>query len=880
MKIRAHKLKCNYNLITQTICKKHVIFFHWMAMLFLLSAYSPAFSQGQFIDTRYKDHLLSYTERVDILVSQMTLEEKVSQMMSRTPHDLTRFGIPGYEWSGMSAHNIERGDACTIFPHAIAQASTWDQDLIYEIGTALSDEARGLYNSGYPRMGLTFWAPVVEMARDPRWGRTHECYGEDPYLTAQIALQWVKGIQGSHPHYLKAIAAPKHFAANNEEWDRHNGSSNIDEQLLREYYLKPYEILIKEGQAMGIMAAYNRLNEVPCIANKMLLTDILRKDWGFKGTVVTDCNGIEDLYKGHQYAKDVDEAIAMAVNAGVDIECGNTFKDHLLEVVKSGKISEKTIDRAVKRIMFSRFMLGLYDPPDLVPFNKIDRAVADSEQHRLLAREAARKAIILLKNKGHLLPLDKETLKSVAIIGPNAAVCLMGGYTGKYSLAVSPLDGIRNKLGAEKVHYVKGTDVQIQLPAIPSQYLIPAHRKKGAHGLYGEYFNNTDCSGEPVFTRVDSVINFNFGKGSPDPRIHNKYYSIRWTGQFIAPESGPYFIGGTFDDAIRLWLDGKLIIDKSKNRNQNTAAVKVILKKGTHYRIGIEFTQHWYKSKITLGGAPPDPDKFDKAVSAAKNADVAILVIGSNEETEGEGRDRSDIKLPGDQRDLVEAVLKVNPKTIVVLQNGAPLSIPWIQGHVPAIIETFYNGEEGGNALADVLFGDYNPAGRLPLTVYTSVEQLPPFSDYDLRKGRTYMYPTAPDGSRIKPLYPFGFGLSYTDFQYGNLQLAGDQILADDTLQARIAITNTGKRTGEEVVQLYIHPKKSKAGRPVKQLVGFERIPLKPGETKTVAFSVPTENFTSWDVNKKAFSAEAGEYEIMAGSSSADIRSIAKFTVK
>ncbi len=836
----------------------------------------------------YKDYTQSFEARVDDLLSKMTLEEKISQMSSRISQNLHRFDIKGYDWSGQNTHciKVKKGEGvATIFPHAIAQASTWNKELIHNIASAISDEARAQYHMGNPKVGLTFWAPVVELARDSRWGRTHESYGEDTYLTSQISMAYVKGIQGDDPKYLKAIAAPKHFIANNEEWNRHNGSSDIDEQLLREYYLKPYQVLVQEGNAQSIMAAYNRLNGVPCQGNKMLLTDILRDEWGFEGSVVTDCNGLRDLFQGHKYANNVHEAIALALNSGIDMECGDEFKKYLLDVVNSGKVSEETIDIAVRRLLLSRFRLGLYDPSDLVSYTKISKSVIDSPEHRALALQAAREAIILLKNSslsgqgGNLLPLDKSKINSIAVIGPSADICQMGGYTSAYSEAISPLAGIRNKVGNGKVNYAKGTGIKIELPVISSDYLVPPNARKGERGLLGEYFNNTECSGEPVFTRIDPVIDFDYSKGSPSERIRNDYYSIRWTGQFISPVSGPYYIGGAFDDAIRLYLDGELIIDKTKNRNQSSSAVKVELEKGKHYDLRIEFTEHWYKSKMKLWGAPPDPNKFKEAVAAAKKSDVAIVVVGTDETVEKEGVDRSDLKLPGDQRDLIEAVLKANPKTIVVMQNGGPLSINWIDDNIPAIIETFFNGEEGGNALADVIFGDYNPAGRLPLTVYKSVNQLPDISDYDIRKGRTYMYNKTPDGTAIEPLYHFGYGLSYTQFGYGKLKVKSRKIDSSENLEVSVKVSNTGSRVGDEVVQLYIRDKESSVTRPLKQLVGFERIPLQPKETKTVRFIVPAKELGFWDVDKKAFFVEPGEFDVLVGSSSNEIKQVGLFKV-
>ena len=488
-----------------------------------------------------------------------------------------------------------------------------------------------------------------------------------------------------------------------------------------------------------------------------------------------------------------------------------------------------------------------------------------------------------MKNEGNILPLDKNKIKTIAVIGPTADVCQMGGYSGKYSIAVSPLDGIKNKIDSSKVKYVKGTDIKITLPVIPTKYLVPPDAKAGEHGLFGEYFNNTDCSGDPVFARIDSVIDFNYSRSSPDPQIKNDYYSIRWTGQFIAPVSGPYYIGGAFDDAILLYFDNKLIIDKTLNRNQNSAAVKVELEKGKHYDLRIDFTEHWYKSKMRLWGAPQDPEKFREAREAAKLADIAIVVIGTDETVEKEGVDRSSLELPGDQKDLIKAVHEANPKTIVVMQNGSPLAINWTNDNIPAILETFYNGEEGGNALADVLFGDYNPAGRLPQTFYKSDEQLPSISDYDIRKGRTYMYPVRnfvnPASQNEEPLYPFGYGLSYTEFSYSPLKISSENIDPTKSVTISIMVTNIGERGGDEVVQLYVRDEEASVPRPIKQLMGFERISLAPNESKTVSFVLPAKDLSFWDVSKKAFVIEPGMFEVMIGSSSVDIKSKGRFMV-
>ena len=852
----------------------------------LVGINSASIAQSNKDKPLYLDYNLPFKVRVADLVKRMTLEEKLSQMISRIPTDLPRLGIPGYQWGGEAGHAViaRANDYATIFATPISQAASWNRKLVKQVGSAMADEARPRWAAKLNKATLTFWAPVVEMARDPRWGRTEECYGEDPFLTSQMSLAFVQGIQGDHPKYLKAIAAPKHFAMNNEEWCRHNGSSNVDEQLLREYYLKPYQVLVQEGKVEQIMAAYNRINEVPNVANKMLLTDILRKEWGFEGNVVSDCNGVKDLYVGHKYVATVQEAIAAALNAGMDIECGDCFKDYLAETVKKGMVSIATIDTAVTRLMLGRFKLGLYDPDYLNPYTKIPLSVVDGPVNRELARESARQGIVLLKNAGNILPLDKNKIQSVAVIGPGAKVCQLGGYIGGYSKSVSPFEGIVNKLDSSKVTFVQGTDVKISLPAIPTEYLVPAKGKPGEHGLTGEYFSNTDFSGEPVFVRNDAVIDFNFGKGSPDPKIPIDYFSIRWTGKFIGPVTGSYYIGGEFDDVIRLSIDGKTIIDRPNNRNKSSDVVKIEIEKGKQYDIKIEYVEQWYTAVMKLWGSPYNPDKFKEAVAAARNAEVAIVVLGTDESVEKEGVDRADLNLPGDQEDLVKAVYQANPKTIVVLQNGGAMSINWVNEKIPGIVEAWYGGEEAGNAIADVLFGDYNPAGRLPMTFYQSSDDLPSISDYDIRKGRTYMYPkyTNVKGQVVetKVLYPFGYGLSYTQFSYSNLKISPLQSDANVSLTVKIDVKNTGSKLGDEVVQVYVTDIKSTVQRPEKQLAAFERVSIAPNQTKTVELAIPAKDLAYWDVKKKAFVVEPGKFKVMVGGSSTDIKASSQFEIK
>lgn len=857
-----------------------------LAIIFFVSLQGlPSVAQKPDQNPLYLDYTKPVKARVSDLLSRMTLEEKLLQMSSRISSPIKRLGIPGFLWSSSGDGHcvgVPAGETATIFPVPIAQAASWDKNIVNKLADVMSDEVRARVNGNVPKATLTFWAPVIEMARDPRWGRTEECYGEDPYLTSQLGLSFVRGLQGDDPRYLKSTAGPKHFALNNEEWDRHNGSSDVDDQLLHEYYLRPYQMMVQQGKVLQIMAAYNRLNGVPCIANKKLLTDILRGQWGYEGNIVSDCNGIRDLFEGHKYVANVQEAIALAINAGMDIECGDCFRDHLTETVKKGLVSMATIDTAVYRILLPRFKLGLYDPPEMVPYTKIPYSVVDSRAHRAVAKEAAQKTIVLLKNDNHLLPLDINKIKSIAVIGPNADVAQLGGYTGGHSIAISPLQGIKNRLDSAKVYHVKGTDVKITLPVIPSEYLIPAGEKSGEHGLKGEYFANVNFSGKPALTRIDPVIDFKFGKTAPVSNLPATYYSIRWTGDFVAPHTGAYFIGGEFDDAIKLYLNGKLLIDRTLNRNKSSDVAKIEIEAGKKYSLKLEYTQQWYNAEVKLSGAPQDPDKFKEAVDAARKADMAVVVLGTDETVEKEGVDRPDLNMPGDQEDLVKAVFKANPKTIVVLQNGSTMAVTWLKANVPAILETWYNGEEGGNALADVIFGDYNPAGRLPLTFYKSAENFPSFSDYDIRKGRTYMYgKNSKDNSKISEvLYPFGFGLSYTQFSYGKLDIPNRQIDPNGIVKAHVTIKNIGSRAGDEVVQLYAHDEKSSVQRPEKQLVCFDRIHLLPNESKVVALEFPAKDLAFWDAAANSFVVEPGTFKLMVGNSSEEIRSTGKIAIK
>lgn len=816
----------------------------------------------------FKDPSLSTETRVADLLSRMTVEEKISQMGNTAPA-IERLGIPKYEWWNECVHGV-MGSNVTVFPQAIGLAATWNPDLLGHVATAISDEARAVYEPNgsdkFGRGGLTYWSPVVNMARDPRWGRTQECYGEDPYLVSRLGVAFVKGLQGNDKKYLKLVATPKHYAANNEEYRRHSGSSEVPEELLQEYYLPQFKACVVEGKAYSIMGAYNAVNGVPSCANPYLLEVLLRDEWGFKGFVVSDCGAIDDIFTQHHYVATGEEAAAVALKSGCDLNCGDTYKKYLKSALDKGLVTESDIDLSVGRLMRARFLLGMFDPADKVPYSRIPKSVVDSPEHRQLARQAARESIVLLKNEADLLPLDATKLKSIAVIGPNADAVRFGNYSGSNKNAATILAGITKRVGKDiKVEYSLGCDLIASEP-ISSEYLRPAGGDPNQHGLKGEYFDNKDLSGEPKLVRIDKRVKFDWKDGSPAPGLPADQFSIRWTGKLISPVTGRFSISVKSDDGERLYIDGKRVLNSWNDRSVTTDTVDVDLEKGREYDIRLECYDNALWAQVTLGwNAVGGQERIAKAAEVAGRCDAAVVVVGLSDSLEGEERDRGTLDLPEEQLALLKAVCQANPRVIAVLINGSSVTAGWLKDSVPAIVEAWYPGEEGGNAVADVLFGDYSPSGRLPLTFYASLDQLPAFSDYDIRKGRTYMYLDK------APLWTFGYGLSYTTFEYSDLKVSG-KAKPGGSVKISAKVKNTGKRQGQEVAQLYIHDVQASVVRPLKQLVGFRKIELEPGETKKVEFSIPYQSLAFYDTEQKQWVVEPGMFDIMVGSSSDDIR--------
>ncbi|HEY5883216.1 MAG TPA: glycoside hydrolase family 3 C-terminal domain-containing protein, partial [Pyrinomonadaceae bacterium] len=797
----------------------------------------------------YLNPSLPLDRRVDDLVSRMTLEEKVSQMMNVAPA-IPRLGIPEYDWWNEALHGVAASGIATVFPQAIGLGATFNPRLINRVATVISEEARAKYHEAQRRgnrnrfYGLTFWSPNINIFRDPRWGRGQETYGEDPYLTARLGVEFVKGLQGDNPKYLKTVATPKHYAVHSgPEPERHRFNAPSAERDLRQTYLPAFRATVMEGNARSVMCAYNRTNGEPCCANPRLLNDILRGEWGFNGYVVSDCGAIEDIYLRHKFVKTPEEASAMAVKRGTDLECGDSYKS-LVNAVRQGLISETEINRALKRLFEARFRLGMFDPPSMVPYAQIPFSANDSEQHRQLALEAARESIVLLKNENNTLPLRKD-LKSIAVIGPNAdeVQVLLGNYNGQPSRATTPLAGIRQRVSPQtKVVYAMGTTLT-GISVVP----VPASALRGPQderGLRAEYFANQNLEGAPALKRVDEVVNFDWGVSNPAPGLPADHFSARWTGKLVPMMSGKYRFGAIADDGVRIYLDGKLVAEDWTQHAPATITGEVELQAGKSYDVKMEYFESKIGAVAKLVWQPPvvNPEPpYVEAIKVAKEADAVVLVLGISSQLEGEemnvrepgflGGDRTDIKLPAPQQGLLEAVAATGKPMVLVLMSGSALAVNWANSHVGAILHAWYPGEEGGAAIADVLFGDYNPAGRLPVTFYKSVDQLPPFDDYAM-DGRTYRF------FKGEPLYPFGHGLSYTEFKYTDINVSSPRIMATDTVTVSATVENAGNRQGDEVVQLYVTDVEASVRVPIRSLVGVERVHLKPGEHRVVSFTL------------------------------------------
>ncbi len=804
----------------------------------------------------FRNPNLPLDTRVDALVSQLTLEEKVGQMLYEAPA-IDRLGIPAYNWWNEALHGVARAGRATVFPQAIGLAAMWDEDMMLRVATAIADEARAKHHEAVRHgqrgiyEGLTFWSPNINIFRDPRWGRGMETYGEDPYLTARLGVAFVRGLQGDHPRYLKTVATPKHFAVHSgPEPERHTFDAVVDERDLRETYLPAFRATVLEAKARSVMCAYNRFRGAPCCGSNELLRRILREEWGFNGYVVSDCGAIDDISERHRVVATKAEASALAVLSGTDLNCGTAYRS-LLDAVQRGLIMEEAITTSVKRLFRARFELGMFDPPELVPYAGIPYSMNDSPEHRGLALDAARKSIVLLKNEGGLLPFS-PSLRTIAVIGPNAddVETLLGNYNGVPTDPVTPLRGIRERAdGKTTIVFARGCDVADQMPSmqvVPQEVLTPGREADGERGLAAAYFNNRELQGKPHIVRTDAAVNFNWWDAPPIAGIRPDSFSVRWSGFLLPPVTGEYALGIRVFGNARLFLDDSLLVDVTARHTVHTRSVRSSLATGRRYALRLEYSDRRPDAVVQLVWSRPEPELRQAALAAARSADLVIAVMGLSPRLEGEemdvpvpgfaGGDRVEIGLPAVQETLLRDLVATGKPVVLVLLNGSALAVPWAVEHVPAMVEAWYPGQAAGTAIADVLFGDYNPSGRLPVTFYRSLDQLPPFSEYAMNE-RTYRYFTG------EPLFPFGHGLSYTRFTYDNLTLP-ESVVAGESVQVSVDVTNAGAVVGDEVVQLYLSRRGASTTVPIRSLEGFRRIMMQPGERRSVSFTLEPRQFS------------------------------------
>ena len=773
--------------------------------------------------------------RADVLLAQMTLDEKLN-LIVETSEAIERLGIPKYYHGNEALHGVVRPGRFTVFPQAIALGAMFDDAFLEEIADAISTESRAAYFNGPVGAGeeevnglynglLAFWSPDLNLARDPRWGRTAETYGEDPYLAGKNGAAFVRGLQGRDGTYLKAIATPKHFTANNEEHNRFSCNAVMSEKSLREYYLEPFRMAVQEGGCEAVMGAYNAVNGVPCHGDRRLLTDILRDEWGFDGYVVSDCSAIGRMWDCHKCFDDPASAAAAALNAGVDLECGgyseyeHIYKTFLGQCLADGRVTMARIDEAARRVLCARIKAGQLDDPAKLPWSRLPQDVIGCKKHQKLAYTAAVKSAVLLKNNG-VLPLNKTG--RYAVVGNNAACVQFGDYSGRpRNKPVSPFEGLQalagNRVSLVEWRYAEHTDA-----------FLPVPESAFVSGVQGSYYDNAFFSGLPA-VRTDANIDFAWEDQAPDPMIISTEYSVLWRGTLKAPFAGEYRFavhsGGSAECCRpELFLDGI----------KTSPEDPVTLRQGEEVPFMLRYVKNQSGPFVKLCWRTPGPaeNAFAREVQAAKSADAVIAVVGLGTQYESEGRDKTDLGLPPEQIALLKAVKAVNNKLIVVLENGSALSIPWIAENASAVLETWYPGEQGGTALADLLYGNVSPSGRLPLSFPASANDLPPFDDYEMRNGRTYMYASVP------PLYPFGSGLSYTKFVYSGLKA--------DRREAVVTVTNTGGMDADEVMQLYI----DSAGLPDQprlRLKGFRRVHLAAGGSARVTFPLSDESFSLFD---------------------------------
>ncbi len=830
----------------------------------------------------YQNPQLKAEQRADDLLKRLTLDEKVRLMIDTSPA-IDHLNIPQFQWWNEALHGVGRNGYATVFPITMAMAASWDDELLHSVFTAVSDEARAksqqAKQTGNIRryQSLSFWTPNINIFRDPRWGRGQETYGEDPFLTSKMGLAVVRGLQGMTydgqwiGNYKKLLACAKHFAVHSgPEWNRHTFNvEDLPERDLWETYLPAFKSLVQEGQVAEVMCAYQRIDGQPCCSQTRYEQQILRDEWGFKGLITSDCGAIRDfLPRWHNTAKDSPEASAQAVLAGTDVECGSEYRN-LPEAVRRGDIKEEDIDRSLRRLLIARFELGDFDDDNLVSWTKIPASVVASQPHKQLALDMARKSIVLLKNNG-VLPLSTPSQSGkLLVMGPNAndSVMQWGNYSGYPTKTITALDGIRQQLG--NVPYLLGCGLT-RNETIESRFgQIKA--PLGTQGIQATYYNNTDMSGTPAATVVitEPIKLSNGGNTVFAPGVNLENFSARLDGTLIPTrdETLIFNIGG--DDKIRLLVNGDTLVNlwQARQRIQNSQK-QLQVKAGQHYRIQIDYVQETGYGALNFDIQHKSTPTAQELLAQVGDAETVVFVGGISPRLEGEemrvnepgfqGGDRTSIELPQAQRDVLRWLHEAGKRVVFVnCSGGAIAMVPELET-CDAILQWWYCGEQGGRALADVLTGQYNPSGKLPVTFYRSVDDLPDFLDYTM-KNRTYRYFTG------EPLFPFGYGLSYTTFEFKNMK----QKATKDGVEVSVQVKNTGKRDGTETVELYFRRSADKEG-PLKTLCGYQQVSLKAGEERIVKILLNRKQLETWDSQSNTMRFVPGQYQLMAGPSSDD----------
>ena len=792
-------------------------------------------------------------QQVSSVMKDLTVEEKIDILCAKAPA-IERHSMPAYDWWSECLHGVARAGKATVFPKPIALGSMWDTALLNEIAVAISDEARAKYHAalaekGYTNRyeGLTFFSPTLNIARDPRWGRTAECFSEDPHLTSQMGVAFIKGLQSEKEGHLKLVATSKHFVANNEENRRNDGSADVDELSLREYYLPAFEASVKEGKVASFMSAYNALNGVPCTANSFLLEDVLRKEWGFDGVTISDGSAVEKIYTHHKYKSNLAEASAAALLAGCNMSLRDEYRQGLRDAFAQKLIQEKDLDEAVKKVLELRVRLGMFDS-FASPYADIPMSVVECEKHRQLAQEAAEKSIILLKNNG-LLPIQYEN-KSIALIGNAFNKVYYGDYSGIPDHNPTLFEVLKEKIG-DKANLKWVSDFAEEEEVIPSNCFLreAKYEYEGRLGLTGEYFNNPDLEGEALFKQHDLTLDISTDR--KEFASNTTGISAKWHSALVAPETGLYKLHFKGSANWKLFLNGKLVAD-TKVKHGEKSVVNVQLEAKKENQLVIEARGMQKNVHYSLCWETPRNKQAASPEKVVASSDLAIVFM--RDDRASEGKDRTTLAMTEHQQSFIEKIIKANPNTIVIIGASTPLLLKEVAEKSAALLNIWIGGQGEAPALANILLGEVNPSGKTPVTFVANEQELPALNDYNIKNGRSYPY------FKGEVLFPFGYGLSYTTFNYGKPSIKSPKISAKDCLTVTTSITNTGEMDGEEVIQYYV-------SSPVwndlqRKLVAFKRVSIPKGETVEVSMEIPATRLRRWSESQKAWEIINGDYEL------------------